>query len=113
MAGKFELKKSKNDKFYFSLLADNGQVILSSEMYEAKASAVNGIESVKKNAADEARFERLDGKDGSPYFTLKASNGQVIGQSQMYASAAARDAGIASVMASAPAASVQDLTIQA
>ena len=48
MAGKFELKKSKNDKFFFSLLAGNGQTILSSEMYEAKASAVNGIESVKK-----------------------------------------------------------------
>ena len=47
MAGKFELKKSKNDKFHFSLLAGNGQVILSSEMYEARASAVNGIESVK------------------------------------------------------------------
>ena len=51
MAGKFELKKSKNDKFYFSLLAGNGQTILSSEMYEAKASAVNGIESVMANAA--------------------------------------------------------------
>ena len=110
MAGKFELKKSKNDKFYFSLLAGNGQVILSSEMYEARASAVNGIESVKKHAADAGRFERLDGKDGSPYFALKAGNGQVIGQSQMYSSAAARDAGIASVMAAAPGASVQDLT---
>ena len=54
MAGKFELKKSKNDKFYFSLLAGHGQTILSSEMYEAKASAVNGIESVKKNAGDAA-----------------------------------------------------------
>ncbi len=113
MAGKFELKKSKNDKFHFSLLAGNGQVILSSEMYEARASAVNGIESVKKNAADAARFERLDGKDGAPYFTLKASNGQVIGQSQMYSSAAARDAGIASVMATAPAASVHDLSAPA
>ena len=59
MAGKFELKKSKNDKFFFSLLAGNGQTILSSEMYEAKASAVNGIESVKKNAAEAGRFDKL------------------------------------------------------
>ena len=110
MAGKFELKKSKNGKFFFNLLASNGQVILSSEMYEAKASAVNGIESVKKNGADAAHYEKLTGKDGSPYFTLKAGNGQVIGQSQMYSSAAARDAGIAAVMAAAPEASVQDLT---
>lgn len=110
MAGKFELKKSKNDKFYFSLLAGNGQVILSSEMYEAKASAVNGIESVRKNAPDDARFDRLTGKDGSPYFTLKAGNGQVIGQSQMYGSEAARDKGIESVKANAPDAALVDET---
>ena len=46
MAGKFELKKSKNDKYFFNLLAGNGQIILSSEMYESKASALNGIASV-------------------------------------------------------------------
>ena len=38
MAGKFELKKAKNDKYFFSLLAGNGQKILASEMYESKAS---------------------------------------------------------------------------
>lgn len=48
MAGKFELKKSKNDKYFFSLLAGNGQTILASEMYDTKASALAGIESVKK-----------------------------------------------------------------
>ena len=110
MAGKFELKKSKNDKYYFNLLAGNGQVILTSEMYEAKASAVNGIESVKKNSGDAGKYDKLTGKDGSPYFTLKAANGQVIGQSQMYASAATRDAGIQSCMANGPSAAVDDQT---
>ena len=52
MAGKFELKKSKNDKFHFNLLASNGQIIMQSEMYESKASAQNGIASVQKNAVD-------------------------------------------------------------
>ena len=59
MAAKFELKKSKNDKFVFNLLASNGQVILTSEMYESRASALNGIESVRKNAPDDGRFGRL------------------------------------------------------
>ena len=113
MAGKFELKKSKNGKFFFNLLASNGQVILSSEMYEAKASAVNGIESVKKNGADAAHYEKLTGKDGSPYFTLKATNGQVIGQSQMYSSEATRDNGIQSCVSHAPGATVDDQTAQA
>ena len=111
MAGKFELKKSKNDKFFFSLLAGNGQTILSSEMYEAKASAVNGIESVKKNAADDGRYERLTGKDGAPYFTLKAGNSQVIGQSQMYSSEKARDGGIESVKTNGPVAVIDDQTV--
>ena len=89
MAGKFELKKSKNDKFFFSLLAGNGQSILGSEMYETKASAVNGIESVKKNAGDAARYNKAVAKNGSPYFNLKAANGQVIGSSEMYSSESA------------------------
>ena len=110
MAGKFQLKKSKNDKFFFSLHAANGQNILSSEMYESKSSALSGIESVKKNAADDARYERLDGKDGSPYFVLKASNGQVIGNSEMYSGAASRDNGIASCKTNGPGAATDDLT---
>lgn len=110
MAGKFELKKSKNDKFYFSLLAGNGQKILGSEMYESKASAVNGIESVKKNATDDGKFARLVAKDGSPYFTLKAGNGQVIGQSEMYSGEKARDNGIESVKTNAPGAATDDQT---
>ncbi len=54
MASRFELKKSKNDKFVFNLtfmvLADSGKLILTSELYDSKTSALNGIESVKKNA---------------------------------------------------------------
>jgi len=108
MAGKFELKKSKNEKYFFSLLASNGQKILASEMYETKASALNGIESVKKNAADDARFERLVAKNGAAYFSLKAGNGQVIGSSEMYASASSRDNGITSCKTNAPGAETDD-----
>jgi uncharacterized protein len=110
MAGKFELKKSKNEKYFFSLLASNGQKILASEMYEAKASALNGIESVKTNSVDDGRYARLNGKDGSPYFSLKAGNGQVIGVSQMYATDSSRDNGIASCKTNAPSAATDDLT---
>jgi uncharacterized protein len=110
MAGKFALKKSKNDKFYFSLVASNGQKILASEMYESKASALKGIESVKTNSPNDGRYDRLSGKDGSPYFVLKASNGQVIGNSEMYSSASGRDNGISSCMTNAPGAALDDQT---
>jgi uncharacterized protein YegP (UPF0339 family) len=50
MAGKFVLKKNSSGKFHFNLVAGNGQVIATSEVYESKAAALNGIESVKSNA---------------------------------------------------------------
>jgi uncharacterized protein len=52
MAAKFVLKKGSTGKFSFTLVATNGQVIATSEAYESKVSAVNGIESVKRNAPD-------------------------------------------------------------
>ena len=50
MAGKFVLKKGSSGKFHFNLLAGNGQIIATSETYESKQSAMNGINSVKENA---------------------------------------------------------------
>ncbi|MFM9905686.1 MAG: YegP family protein [Pyrinomonadaceae bacterium] len=102
MAGKFELKVAKNGKYHFNLLAGNGQIILSSEMYESKSSAQNGIASVQKNAPDDGRYDRLKSSKGDPYFTLKAGNNQVIGQSEMYSSASAMENGIESVKKNAP-----------
>jgi uncharacterized protein YegP (UPF0339 family) len=110
MAGKFELKLAKNGDYYFNLLAGNGQIIISSEMYKSKASAENGIASIKKNGGTESNFDRLTSSNGKPYFVLKAANHQVIGQSQMYESVASRDNGIASVIKNAPDADTADLT---
>ena len=110
MAGKFELKTAKSGQFHFNLLASNGQIILQSEMYETKASALNGISSIQKNAADDTRYERLVSKTDKPYFLLKAGNHQVIGQSQLYESIASRDNGIESVKKNAPEATINDLT---
>ena len=113
MPGKFELKTAKDGQTYFHLKASNGQIILASEMYVAKASALNGIESVKTNAPHAERYEKKTSHNGKPYFVLKAANHQVIGDSQMYDSEKSRDAGIESVMANAPGAAVDDLTTAA
>jgi hypothetical protein len=106
---KFEITTRKNGEFQFNLKASNGEVILTSEGYTTKAACLNGAESVKKNAVEEKRYEKLVAKNGKPYFTLKATNGQVIGQSQMYASERNRDNGIASVMKNAPIAEIVEL----
>ena len=52
MAGKFELYTDKSGEYRFRLKAGNGETIAVSEGYKTKASALNGIESVKKNAPD-------------------------------------------------------------
>ncbi|MBQ7640295.1 MAG: YegP family protein [Bacteroidales bacterium] len=107
--GKFEVYVRKNGEFQFNLKATNGQVILASEGYNTKAACLNGIESVKKNAVEIKRFEKKVAKNGKPFFCLKATNGQVIGQSQMYASEKTCDNGIASVMKNAPEAPVVEI----
>ncbi len=106
---KFEITTRKNGEFQFNLKASNGEVILTSEGYTTKAACINGAESVKKNAVEEKRYEKMVAKNGKPYFTLKATNGQIIGQSQMYASERNRDNGIASVMKNAPVAEIVEL----
>jgi uncharacterized protein len=106
--GKFVITTRKNGEFQFNLKAGNGQTILASEGYTTKAACENGIESVRKNSQDDARFERKESTSGKPYFNLKAGNGQVIGNSEMYESAAACENGIESVKKNAPDATVDD-----
>ncbi|MBT1119843.1 YegP family protein [Stutzerimonas nitrititolerans] len=108
MSGKFQLKKASNGQFHFNLLAGNGQVVLSSEQYQAHASALNGIDSVRKNAVRDGAFEIRQASNGKHYFVLKATNGQVIGQSQMYTSASSAQQGYDSVRRHAPDATLQD-----
>ena len=60
MAGKFVLEKGSTGKFHFNLHAANGQVIATSQHYESKESALNGIESVKHNAADAAVEDKTE-----------------------------------------------------
>jgi uncharacterized protein YegP (UPF0339 family) len=110
MAGKFEIKKAKDGQYYFNLKAGNGEVILSSELYKEKRSADNGIESVKKNAGDDGRYDRRTSAGGKHFFALTATNGQDIGRSEMYESAGARDKGIESVKKNAAEARIEDVS---
>jgi uncharacterized protein len=109
MPGKFELKKSAGNQFMFNLKASNGEVILTSEQYVEKQGAEGGIASVKQNAVDDDNYERRAAVDGSPYFVLKASNGEVIGVSETYSSEAAMENGIESVKSQAHTAEIVDL----
>jgi uncharacterized protein len=95
--GKFVITRRINGEYQFRLTAANGQIILASEGYTTRAACENGIQSVVKNSQDESNFIRKTSSIGHYYFNLKATNGQIIGTSEMYASEAGRESGIYSV----------------
>jgi len=106
----FVIEKSSTGHFRFNLRAGNNEIILTSESYEAKAGAENGIESVRKLSQDDDRFKRKTARDGSPYFVLTTATGEVIGTSELYSSVAAMENGIKSVAANAPVSVLVDKT---
>ena len=95
-----------------NLKAGNGEIILTSERYKAKAGAENGIDSVRVNSPLPERYDRLTAKDGSPYFVLKAANHEVIGTSEMYSAKSAMENGIESVQTNGPVAVINDMTME-
>jgi hypothetical protein len=94
----------------FVLKAGNAETILTSELYQAKASAENGIASVQENCSNEGRFDKKVASNGKFYFSLKAANQQIIGSSQMYETEQGRDGGIASVKTNGSSTTVKDNT---
>lgn len=108
--GKFIIKKRSNGEFQFNLKAGNGEVILTSEGYSTKSSCENGIDSVKTNSQDYSKYDKKVSSNNKYYFNLKASNGQIIGTSEMYESSSGRNNGIESVKSNAPDAIIEDLT---
>lgn len=107
---KFQLFTGKSGDYYFRLKARNGQVVLASEGYESMSGAMNGIHSVKANAANDARYARKEAKDGQFFFTLRAGNNEPIGKSEMYKAKSSRENGIKVVKKIAAAAPIEDLT---
>ena len=99
MSGYFELHKSSDEKFVFNLKADNDEIILTSQTDTTKQHALEGIGSVRKNSPKDAQYTREHSTANQPYFVLNATNGEIIGSSQMYSSGSAMESGITSVKA--------------
>lgn len=97
--------------YKFDLLAANGQVIATSEVYETQAACRRGMQSVANSApkaklADltqpgklpsNPKFEIFQDKAGQFRFRLKARNGQVVAVSEGYSTKAACENGVESV----------------
>ena len=105
----------------FDLLAGNGQVIATSEVYETEAACRKGIASVQKCAAcgkvadltekkdplTNPKFELYQDRTGAYRFRLKARNGQVVAVSENYTTKAACQDGIESVIKNTAEAAIE------
>jgi uncharacterized protein YegP (UPF0339 family) len=83
---RFQLFQGLDGQYYFHLRAENGEIVLQSEGYTRRTSALAGTTSVRSNGPTASRYQVRDAANGQAYFVLKAGNGQVIGVSETYAS---------------------------
>jgi uncharacterized protein len=110
MAGYYKLDKSKDNKFFFNLKADNHESVLTSETYNAKQSALDGIASVQKNSQVAEHFKAKVSKKGLHFFDLIAGNNETIGKSEEYASEQGMKDGMAVVKKLGPTKIIKDAT---
>ncbi len=104
------LRKGSGDS-PFSFSFKNGEkTIVKSETYKARQSALNGIESVRKNCQEDKRYEMKVAKNGKFYFNIKASNGQIVGTSTFFKTEEERDEAIKLLKKEAPNAKVIEET---
>lgn len=81
----FETFQALDGRYYFNLMAGNGENVLRSQGYTTLASAEKGADSVLENGADPDNFELVQASNGDWYFRLYAANHKVIGVSELYA----------------------------
>ena len=117
--GKYVVKKTGTG-VKFDLKAGNGEVILSSEVYNAEASCRKGIDSVMRNAPAPVEDQTVEGyetikhpkyeiyldKAGEFRFRLKARNGEIVATGEGYKAKASCFKGIESIKKNAPEAPV-------
>ena len=83
---RFDVFRGADGRFYFNLHAANGEVVLTSQGYSAEAAAMNAVFSVAANGTQASRYDIRETSNGEGYyFNLRASNGRVIGSSEVYA----------------------------
>jgi len=105
--GNYDLLEASDGEWYFNLVAQNHEIIGTSETYVSKSNAERAMETVQgiivKNVRVEAAetggaaFELFEGQDGQTYFHLKAGNGEIMLQSEGYVALSGAQNGIESV----------------
>lgn len=100
---RFQVNESATGRYSFNLHAANGAVVLSSESYTTEAAALNGTFSVADFGTDFDNYEILATSSASGYyFNLYASNGQIVGTSEVYSTKSNAKRAVDSIIALLP-----------
>jgi uncharacterized protein YegP (UPF0339 family) len=97
-SGRFETFQGADGQYYFHLVAGNGEKVLQSEGYAGFSASQAGITAVQAHGVSEARYLLREARDGSYYFLLTSTNGQIIGMSEMYSSRSAAQGGVTATL---------------
>jgi len=106
----FRLTKAKNGEYYFTLYAGNGKPLGKSDTYKAKASAIHGIEVVRREAVNPDRFVYKSAPNGKTYLSLKAGNGEIMLTGRGYTSEDGAKAGADNIASAAKTLDIWDAT---
>jgi hypothetical protein len=107
--------EASNGQYSFTVKSSNGQVVAVSELYASRSNATRAITSIRSSAktattvvvrpTSKAAVQVFKGLDGQYYFHVRATNGQILAQSESYATRAGSVSGSASALANGAAAS--------
>ena len=103
----YKIDTARNGEFYFNLLDDNNERILTSETYETEQGCINGIHSVKLHGGHEASYSLFTGNDGQYSFSIKAGNHEKIAKSEGYTKMSSRQIAMQNCMKEAPSAVIK------
>ncbi len=109
---RFEVYQDNAKEYRWRLKAANGAILATSgQGYKAKADCKNGVERIRKDAADKLKFETYQDNNGEYRWRLKATNGQIIGSSsEGYTAKADCEHAIDLIKAGSAKAEVEDKT---
>lgn len=105
----YDVLEAMTGEYYFNLVAHNGEIVGTSELYATKWNAERGVRATivailstpeappVVSARREAKFETFRGHEGDHYFRVRAGNGEIVLASEGYERIAGAENGIASV----------------
>jgi hypothetical protein len=103
----YDLLEAADGSWYFNLIAENGEIIGTSETYATKTNANRALKATRSilasvnrqeaAATGGAKFEVFKGLDEKYYFRLRAANGEIVLASQGYKSKQSAKKGVESI----------------